>query len=88
MMKEPIQTRVDEFDSTGKNRETVYRGCMNAEKRDVNTRIMAMNANSFSCKIEEQIDQMIEFCKNDKICIVMASETNCKQVTRRKDLMS
>ena len=88
MMIEPIQTRVDEFDSTRENREIVHRGHINAEKRETSTRIMSINANSFSYKNEEKIDQMIDFCKNNKIDIVMISETNCKWTTRTKDLMS
>ena len=32
MMIEPIQTRVDEFDSTRENREIVHRGHINAGK--------------------------------------------------------
>ena len=55
MMIEPIQNRVDEFESTGENREIVHRGCTNAEKRDTNTRIMATNANTFCCKDEEKM---------------------------------
>ena len=31
MMTEPIQTRVDEFDSTRENREIMHRGRINAE---------------------------------------------------------
>ena len=31
MMIEPIQTRVDEFDSTCENQEIVHRGCVNVE---------------------------------------------------------
>ena len=65
-MIEPIQTRADEFDSTGENIEIVHRGHTNAEKRYTNTRVMAINANSFSYNNEEKIDQMIEFCKNNE----------------------
>ena len=61
---------------------------MSAEKRSINTRIVAMNANSFSCKNEEKIDQMIKFCKNNKIGMSITSETNCKWTTRNKDLIS
>ena len=88
MMIEPIQTRVDEFDSTRENREIVHRGHINAEKRETSTIIMSINASSFSYKNEEKIDQMIDFCKNNKVDIVMISETNCKWKTRTKDLMS
>ena len=49
---------------------------------------MVMNANSFTYKNEEKIDQIIEFCKNNEIDIAMISETNCKWTTRTKDLMS
>ena len=62
-MIEPFQTRVDEFYSTCENREIVHRGHTNAEKQDTKTRIMGMNANSFSYENEEKIDQMIKFCK-------------------------
>ena len=88
MMIEPIQTRVDEFDSTRENREIVHRGYINAEKRETNIRIMSTNANSFSCENEEKIDQMIDFCKNNKIDVVIISETNCKWTTTAKDTMS
>ena len=49
---------------------------------------MSINANSFSRKNAENIDQMIEFCKNNRIDIVMISEMNFKWTTRTKDLMS
>ena len=49
---------------------------------------MSMNANSFSYENEEKIDQLIDFCKNNKIDAAMTSETNCKQATRTKDMMS
>ena len=75
-MIELIQTILDEFDSTDENRQIVHRGCISAEKRDTNTRILVINANSFSCTHEEKIDKMIDFCKNNKIDIVMISETN------------
>ena len=66
MMIEPIQTRVDEFDSTSENREIVRRGCINAEKRETNTTMMSTNANIFSCENEEKIDQTIDFYKTIK----------------------
>ena len=50
--------------------------------------IMEINANSFVYENEEKIDQMIEFCKNNEIDIVMMSKTNCKWTSRTKDLMS
>ena len=49
---------------------------------------MPTSASSFSHKNEEKIDQVIDFCKNNKVGMVMASKTNCKWETRTKDLMS
>ena len=41
-----------------------------------------MNSNEFRDKYAEKIDQMIEFCKNDKIDTARLSETNGKFTTR------
>ena len=49
---------------------------------------MVINANIFSYKNEEKIDQMIKFCKNKKIDVAITSEKNCKWTTRTKDTMS
>ena len=47
-----------------------------------------MNANGFRDKLAKKIDQMIEFCNNNKICVAMLSETNVKRKTRTADMMS
>ena len=39
-------------------------------------------------KHAEKIDQMIAFCKNNKIDVAMLSETNGKWTTRTTDTMS
>ena len=75
---EPVQTRVNEFDSTHENQETMRRGHVDAEKRETNARIVPTNANSFSHENEEKIDQMIDFCNINKIGMTMTSETNYK----------
>ena len=36
--------------------------------------MIVSNANGFRCKNEEKIDQMTEFCKKNKIDMVMLSE--------------
>ena len=50
--------------------------------------MMVINTNGFRDKYAEKIDQMIEFCKNNKIDVAMLSETSGKWKTRTTDIMS
>ena len=43
------------------------------QKRETNTKLMAMKANGFPDKNAEKIDEMIEFYKINKIDVVMLS---------------
>ena len=87
-MIEPNQSRLDRFDNLNKNRETFYRAHLDAEKRITSTRTMLMHANGFRDKHVENINQMIEFCKVNKIEVAMLNETNWKCATRTIDAMS
>ena len=87
-MSELHQTRLEEFDNINEHHEIVYRGYIDIEKRETNTRMLLMNVNGLRCKHEEKIDQMKEFCKNNKIDVAMLSKTNGKWTTRTTDVMS
>ena len=47
-----------------------------------------MTTNGFREKYAEKIEQMIEFCKNNKIDVVILSEINRKWTTRTTHIMS
>ena len=50
--------------------------------------MIVINTNGFRDKYAEKIDQMIEFCKNNKIDITMMSKTNGKWTARTTDIMN
>ena len=84
---EPNQSKLDEFDNLKQHREILHRGYLD-EKKNKKTRIISMNENGFRNKHAEKIDQMIEFCKNNKIDAAMLSKTNGKQTKRTIDAMT
>ena len=86
-MIEPHQCRLDEFEKLDEPRDTLHRGYLDTEQGNKD------KINGDECKwIPRQacgkIEQMIEFCNNNKIDVAMLSETNGKWTTRTADKMS
>ena len=67
--------------------EIKFRGYINQQKRENNTRILCLNANGMRYRNNQKIVQLVEFCKQYKLDITIITETNIKQTIKSTNIM-
>ena len=59
-------------------KEINYKGTIDISKKILNIRILSINPNGFNIDYNEKINQLIKYCEEQSIDIVLMSETNSK----------